>query len=105
MAVLYISEATELRVVAGQSAPAIDQPGLATQTVAIGGASVQSAALNSKTRLVRLHCDIACSIAIGANPTATTAMLRMPIGATEFFHLNGADVVGAGVKIAVIANP
>jgi hypothetical protein len=102
MATLYILEATELKVFQGNNVPAVDQPPIASQTVAITGASVQSAALNSKTRIVRLHCDIACSIAVGANPTATTSTLRMPANSTEFFHLNGADP--AGVKIAVIAN-
>ena len=97
MAVLYISEydnvATDNRgmVQAGQ------EPAIATQTVAIGVAA-QSAAFNARTRFVRIHTDAICSVAFGANPTATTSSARMAANQTEFFG------VVPGHKVSVISN-
>lgn len=73
-------------------------PPVAEQTVAIGGASAQSAAFNAATQVVRVHADAICSIAFGANPTATASTMRMAAGQTEYFAVNPGD------KIAVITN-
>jgi len=95
MAVLYISEYS----IDSQPTPTVGQePAMASQTVAIGAGSVQSAAFNSGTRLVRLHTDLACSVSFGLNPTATVTTARLAIGQTEYFK------VIPGHKVAVIAN-
>lgn len=99
MAVLYISE-YDAQAWDGVSntLPAGREPAIATQTVAIGGVSAQSAAFNAKTRFVRIHTDAICSVEFGANPTATAAKARMAANQTEFFGVNPGD------KVAVITN-
>lgn len=101
MAILYISEylmtGTDykgLQVMAGK------EPAIATQAIAIGGASVPSAAFTSGTRFVRLHTDANCNILFssGATPTAiANTSPRMAANQTEFF-----GVVPGGI-VAVIA--
>lgn len=78
-----------------QAAP---MPAVAQSTVAIAGASAQSAAFSSTTKLVRVHCDVICNITVGGtNPVATTSTLRLAAGQTEYF------AVSPGDKVAVIA--
>lgn len=105
MAVLYITEyAVTGRDLAGKPIPVPMEPPLAEQTVAIGGGSVQSAVLNVKTTLVRLHTDAICSKLFGSNPTATATSGRMAAGTTEYVAVDkqaGADTV---LKVAVITN-
>lgn len=72
-------------------------PAVASQTIAIAGSSAQSSAFNVATRFIRVTTDIACHIAVAANPTATTSLLRMGPDAVEYFG------VTPGHKIAVIA--
>jgi hypothetical protein len=96
MAKLYV---TEFQALAAHYAQAPQEPCVADQTpVVIGAGSLQSAAFNAKTRLVRIHTDAICSIAFGENPTATANMQRLAAGQTEF------RVVAPGHKIAVITN-
>lgn len=95
MAVLFIAEFTDH---AFSRIPVAPMPPLAEQTVAIGGASTQSSAFSSSTKVVRVHADAICSIAIGSNPTATATKLRMDAGQTEYFGVTPGD------KIAVISN-
>lgn len=101
MATLYITEFTQQ----GQDDRRLTmqmslEPPLANQTVAIGGGSVQSAALNAKTSYVRVHCDAICSIEFGTNPTAATTTRRLAANSTEYF----AVPQNQAFKIAVIAN-
>lgn len=98
MAVLYISEYQVMPIDGRGIVPAGAEPAVATQTVAIGGSSTQSSAFNALTRFVRIHTDAICSIAFGANPTATTSTARMAANQTEFFG------VVPGQKVAVITN-
>jgi hypothetical protein len=97
-ATLYVTEfigATTSSPVLYQAAKA---PAVANQTVAIGGSSTQSSAFGSTTGLVRVHVDaIACVVVGGTNPTATTSLMRMTAGQTEYF------TVVPGDKLAVIA--
>ena len=69
----------------------------AVQNVAIGAASVQSAAVSSSTRIVRVASTVDCWIIEGASPTvsATTGAF-LPSGAPEYIRINPGD------KIAVI---
>lgn len=93
MAVLYI---TEYSVTGKYDLP--QEPPTAEQTVAIGAGSLQSNAFQANTAFVRLHADAICSVAIGANPTATAAKSRMAA--------NTERIIGVvpGWKVAVITN-
>lgn len=98
MATLYVTEFQYIASMGGY-VQAAQAPPVATNNVAIGGASVQSAAFNANTKLIRVHADSTCSIEIGGtNPTATTSSMRMAAGTTEYFG------VVSGAKLAVIAN-
>lgn len=101
MAVLFITEYAEAVIFNGQIIPAGVEPALAYQTIAIGAGSVQAAAaLDAKTKFVRLHTDAICHFKVGTNPTAVTTESRMPDEGTEFF---GVSQLPGGTKIAVIA--
>lgn len=101
MAVLYVTEYDKLaRDEQGYLMAAGLEPALAEQQVAIGGTSTQSSAFQSATRIIRVHTDAICHIAIGTNPTAATTTKRLAANQTEFF---GVQAHGAGIqKIAVI---
>lgn len=77
-----------------------EMPPSASQVVAIGGASVQSTAFAKATQLVGITTDSICSVAVGANPTATVDVWRLAAGATMYFTVP----VGKSFKVAVIAN-
>lgn len=102
MAVLYITEhASQVRDLAGylvQGTPAY--PSLAEQTVAIAAGSAQSAALNASTTIVELVSDVVCSIAVGANPTATATNRRIPANVPVQIGVPA----NSGFKIACITN-
>jgi hypothetical protein len=89
----------------GQTVAAGEEPSLGAVTpVAIGGSSTQSAALNAKTRFIRVHTDAICSIKIGVNPTVTADDKRMAANQTEFYGISE-EVAAAGTcKVAVITN-
>jgi len=74
-------------------------PSLAEQKITISGVTTQSAAFNRLTRLIRVHTDVVCSVAVGgANPSATTSSARLAANQTEYFSVDPGD------KIAVISN-
>lgn len=98
MATVYISEHTKPSPFQGGLLPVVRMPGVTTQTVAIGGTSVQSSAFNAKTNMIRVHTDAICSVLIGSNPTATATSPRMAAGSTEYFEVSPGD------RIAVITN-
>jgi hypothetical protein len=98
MAVLYITEYDRLAVGGGEALPMGAEPAKASQTVAIGGSTTQSAAFGPVTAYVRLHSDVICSVAFGTNPTASATTARLAANQTEYF------AVRAGDKIAVISN-
>lgn len=101
MAVLYITEYAELAIgPAGRVGQMPMEPFLAKQTVAIGGASVQSSAFNAKTRFVRLHTDAICSVAIDTSPTATATDGRLAANQTEYRDVSRLPLG----KVAVITN-
>ena len=100
MASLYIREYQQgVSGIGTTWAQMLPEPGIADQVVAIGAASVQSAAFNPKTRAVRLIADAGCSFLFGDNPIATALNARLPGDQREYF------AVQPGQKIAVIANP
>lgn len=103
MAILYITEFVKQGRDGGgyvnqNSVP--EEPTVAEQTLAIGAGSVASAAFNAKTTMIRLHTDAICSIAVGANPTASATNRRIAANTSEYI----AVPQGAGFKVAVITN-
>lgn len=98
MAVVFISEFTDSKLYAGTPLPVSPAPPVAEQTVSITVGSVQSSAFGATTKVIRVHTDAICSIAIGANPTATATTARLAANSTEYFG------VLPGHKIAVITN-
>jgi len=101
MAILFITEyAQEPIGPAGRVGQMQQEAPVAEQTVAIGAGSVQSAAFNAKTRFVRLHADVVCSVEFGTNPTATATTGRMAANQTEFRGVP----VGQSFKVAAITN-
>jgi hypothetical protein len=101
MAVLYISEYTELptALYAGyrQMAP---EPSVIDQTLPIGGVSSQSNAFSSHTNFVRIHSDSICSINFSTSSTVTASTInkRLAQNQTEYFS------VTPGGSVAVISN-
>jgi hypothetical protein len=95
MSTLYISEHTAGTIASSQVSA---QPPIAEQTVSIGGGSQTSAPFNEQTKIIRVHCDAICSIAIGKTPTASANNARLAANQTEYFSVKPGDA------IAVIQN-
>lgn len=101
MAVVYITEFASTGSASQELVPAAKLPALASQVVAIGGASTAvTNAFQAGTTLIRVNADAPCSIAFGAAPTATATSMRMSGGATEYFVVDPSSAL----KIAVITN-
>lgn len=71
---------------------------IATQVVAIGGASVASAALNAATKMIRCYAEADCSLLIDTAPVVTVAN-GVPLTAKTADYL----FADGGQKVAVIA--
>ncbi len=96
MATLYIEEHTYLPQYGSMGMPIWGIP-LTVQKFTVSGTSAQSAALNTKTRFVRLVTDVALQWEEGTSPTADTNSRYLGVSA------NGeAFGVKAGNKIAAI---
>ena len=102
MSTVYIAEYVRTGLGPRGKIPVAEDGPIAQQTVAITGASVQSAALNAATTFVRVHTDAICSVAFGANPTATTGNRRMAANTTDYFGID--QSTNTVKKIAVISN-
>src|SRR5690348_4400661 len=85
MSTAYITEYIDLGNHAGQSAPIGMEPAAATQAVTFTGTHGESAALNGKTRFVRIHVDGIACIRFGTAPVAVTTDPRMAANQTEYF--------------------
>ena len=105
MATLYIDEYTT--VGGGPSTTGANhnpvqaplEPKVQTQFIAISGSSTQSPLpFAATTRVIRVHTDSICSIAIGPNPTAVTTAQRLAANQTDVYAVQN------GHYIAVIAN-
>ena len=92
---VYITEYAESGTIGGQGTPVGREPAITTQTRTTSGASAQSSAFNSATRLVRVHTDAICSVLIGVNPTATTSSPRLAANQTEYFQVTPGHVLAA----------
>ncbi len=102
MATLYVAEFDGIAMGApGSPAQCANGSPIAEQTVAIGGSSVACTnPFNASTRIIRVHVDAICSIALGTAPTATASKMRLGANQTEYFGV----VPGSAFKIAVITN-
>lgn len=70
-----------------------------TQVVTIGAASAATAnGVGAQTKEVRLIATIACHVAFGKTPTATTSSMYLAPGREEEF------LIHPGEKVAVIQN-
>ena len=115
---LYISEfsigADQSNVLGNVARP----PPSAEQTVGTTAGSVQSAAFQNGTTLVRVHNDGVNPVAIawGINPTAVATVagataasapgtMRMSANQTEYFNVPAGFPSFAGLKLAVITAP
>lgn len=96
---LQITEFSSNPLDSGIRVPVVMLPPLATQNIAVGGASANSASLNAATRIVRLVADQNCRIEIAASPTALSTSLALVAGSVEYFGVPATPAV----KIAVIA--
>ena len=69
MAVLYISEYPHAASDQGRALPVGFGAPIANQTVSIGGGSTFNPTLSVPIPiLIRVHCDVVCSILIGSKP-------------------------------------
>ena len=91
MTTLYITEFSGLlaatgteKALKGTFTPVAVLPGT-TQTLALSRVSIASAAMSTRTRLVRLHALADCHIAI--DRAATPADLRLTAGQAEYFGI------------------
>jgi hypothetical protein len=96
MATLYIAELSDLaKANTGGPIQIAQMPPAVEQAIAFGAVSN---AFSVNTRFLRLCADSACSIAIGANPTATTTNWRLAPNSVEYIG------VTPGQKISVTSN-
>lgn len=100
---LYIAGWRKLATINGDKSPIVSGHPDFEDVVAVGGGSLQSDPVTSAPEsptgyYVRLRADEACHVAIGSNPTATTA---------NTFKLGAGEVEWVGVpngqRVAVIA--
>lgn len=69
--------------------PCVEEPEITTQVLDIsGGASVQSAAFNAETQLIRVHTNSIAHTLVATNPTAVVATCkRSAANQTEYFGI------------------
>lgn len=63
--------------------------------VSFNATSAQSAALSSTETQARIVATQPCYIAVGTNPTATTASTYLPAGISEYIAVNPGDKIAA----------
>ena len=100
MARLSIREYEHISAVARGIVPVGEEPAVANQVLAIGGSSVTSASFQDRTRFVRIHTDINCSLDWGTAPVAVAGECDMVAGQTEYFGVVNSTLM----KVAVISS-
>lgn len=96
MAKLYITEYPDLPGAYSTFAPQIvkDPPLLEQTPVVIGAGALPSAGFSTRTRIIRLHADVVCSVAIGPVGTVATANTqRMAANQTEYKFVEPGHIV------------
>lgn len=104
MAIAYVTEFANPIVFQGNTQPVCSLQAITTQAVTYTGTAAASAALNIKTRMVRIHTDSICSFAYGTAPVALTTDPRMVAGQTEYFEVNLDRPLTAANKLSFIVN-
>lgn len=97
---LSIREYEHISAVTRGIVPVGEEPAVANQTLTIAGASAPSAAFNIRTRFVRIHTDVNCSLDWGTSPVAIAGLCDMVAGQTEYFGI----VNATNMKVAVITS-
>lgn len=100
MARLSIREYEHISAVARGIVPVGEEPAIASQSLTISGASNPSTAFNTRTRFVRIHTDVNCSLDWGTAPVAVAGSCDMVAGQTEYFGV----VNASNIKVAVISS-
>jgi hypothetical protein len=98
---LYISEYTAPGVARGLVIQIGQESSFDSVTTDFTSAAVQSGAFQSSTNLVRLWCNVQCSVLFGTNPTATNANKPLAALTPEYF----AVPQGQSFKVSVHTNP
>lgn len=104
MAKLFVTEFAHSDSEYGSRVQAPRMPPLRTQTLDIGGGSISSLALNTRTRLIRLHCDAICSITCDTSGVAAATDSRFAANQTEYWAVAERDDSQTPFKVAVITN-
>jgi len=92
MATLYVTEYARLADdEPGRTIQAGQEPPIAEHTVSIGSGSDQTPVFNQSTRIVMVHTDSICHVAIGESPTASTEKRRLPADSTVFYGIPNAS--------------
>jgi hypothetical protein len=97
---LSIREYEHISAVARGIVPVGEEPAVASQTLTISGVSNPSAAFNARTRFVRIHTDVNCSLDWAVAPVAVAGSCDMVAGQTEYFGI----VNSSNMKVAVISS-
>jgi len=105
MASLYIEEfqgvgqPQQQRDFIGSALATGDFPSFSQTPIAITGSSTPSQPFRLQTILIRVNCDVVCSVKVGGtSPVATTGNMRLAANQTEYFSVKQGD------SLAVIAN-
>lgn len=85
---------------AGGTPPIATEPGTDQSPVDFSGGVISSAAFAATTHLVRIVCDVQCSVLFGASPqTAATSNAPLAAFVPEYFGVTPGQIV------SVIAHP
>lgn len=82
----------------GRTIQAGQEPPLYEHKITIGSTSVQTPKFHISTRVLMVHTDAICHIAIGENPEASDENRRLPADSTVFYGIPNA----VQFKLAVI---
>jgi hypothetical protein len=98
MATAYLREYADIAHTFSKTVQAGAEPAITDQIITTSGASAQSAAFNTNTRIVCLSTPAAQAVScvFGDDPTAAVTNLRIPANTMVFFG------VKPGQKIALI---
>lgn len=98
---LYISEYSSPGTTRGLVVEVAQETSKDSVTADFTSAAVQSNAFAAGTNIVRLWCNVQCSVAFGTNPTATASSKPMAALTPEYF----AVPAGQSFKVSVHTNP
>lgn len=97
---LSIREYQHISAVARGIVPVGEEPAVASQSLTISGAPAISAAFDVKTKFVRIHTDVNCSLDWGTAPAPVAGSCDMVAGQTEYFGV----VNASNLKVGCVAS-